>query len=156
MDYVYLPIQSGFRIRKSTMISVLNDIIAAENGNVDMREIGAKYGLSRYERHAVEDFLQKYLVFDKYEMYKSYKTLAEGILEIIEAGAFKDLKTNMPKNKNDNSFELIKVSILLLQMKLGINFPLAAKIFNRLDERGLIVRDENGSYFNLGASNYEE
>lgn len=56
MDYVYLPIQSGFRIRKSTMISVLNDIIAAENGNVDMREIGAKYGLSRYERHAVEDF----------------------------------------------------------------------------------------------------
>ena len=45
MDYVYLPIQSGFRIRKSTMISVLNDIIAAENGNVDMREIGAKYGL---------------------------------------------------------------------------------------------------------------
>ena len=57
MDYVYLPIQSGFRIRKSTMISVLNDIIAAENGNVDMREIGAKYGLSRYERHAVEDFL---------------------------------------------------------------------------------------------------
>ena len=39
MDYVYLPIQSGFRIRKSTMISVLNDIIAAENGNVDMREI---------------------------------------------------------------------------------------------------------------------
>ena len=66
MDYVYLPIQSGFRIRKSTMISVLNDIIAAENGNVDMREIGAKYGLSRYERRAVEDFLQKYLVFDKY------------------------------------------------------------------------------------------
>ena len=61
MDYVYLPIQSGFRIRKSTMISVLNDIIAAENGNVDMREIGAKYGLSRYERHAVEDFLQKFL-----------------------------------------------------------------------------------------------
>ena len=150
MDYVYLPIQSGFRIRKSTMISVLNDIIAAENGNVDMREIGAKYGLSRYERRAVEDFLQKYLVFDKYEMYKSYKTLAEGILEIIEADAFKDLKTNTSKNKK------VKISISLLQMKLGVNFPLAAKIFDRLDERGLIIRDENGSYFDLGAPINEE
>lgn len=150
MDYVYLPIQSGFRIRKSTMISVLNDIIAAENGNVDMREIGAKYGLSRYERRAVEDFLQKYLVFDKYETYKSYKTLAEGILEIVEADAFKDLKTNTSKNKK------VKISISLLQMKLGVNFPLAAKIFDRLEERGLIICDENGSYFDLGAPINEE
>lgn len=150
MDYVYLPIDSGFRIKRDTLIAVLGDIIGSEDENVDMREIGARYGLNRCERRAVEDFLLKYMVFDKTETFKAYKTLAKGILEVVESGAFKAVRTETTEKDGNSDFGPIAISISLLQRQFGISFPLAAKIFDRLDERGLIIRDGNKKYFDLG------
>lgn len=77
MEYIYLPVKKNYKIEKQTMLGILQDIIDTGGGNADMKTIGDKYGLSRDERYAVEEYLEKALVFADSEVYRTFLSIAE-------------------------------------------------------------------------------
>lgn len=153
MEYVNLSTGVGTKVEKSKILLVLKDVIDANNGNVDMSAIAAKHRLNRQERRAIEDYLKKYMVFESGEVYKSYKDLAEGLYKCIE----NDLIENNSKETETTQTGIGPISISLLQRRFELGYPAAAKIIERLDECGLLMRTpDKRLYFNLGTPNTEK
>ena len=67
MECVNLPTGVGINVEKTKILLVLQDVIDANNGNVDMRAIAAKHRLNRQEKRAIEDYLKKYMFHLKME-----------------------------------------------------------------------------------------
>ena len=153
MEYVNLSTGFGTKVERSKILLVLKDVIDANNGNVDMRAIAAKHRLNRQERYAIEDYLKKYMVFVNGEIYKSCKELAESLYKCIES----DLFENNSKGTETTQTGIGPISISLLQIQFGLSYPAAAKIFERLDECGLLMRaTDKCTYFNLGTPDAEK
>lgn len=153
MECVNLPTGVGINVEKTKILLVLQDVIDANNGNVDMRAIAAKHRLNRQEKRAIEDYLKKYMVFDNGEVYKSYKDLAESLYKCIE----NDLIGNNSKETETTQTGIGPISISLLQRRFELGYPAAAKIIERLDECGLLMRTpDKRIYFNLGTPNTEK
>lgn len=153
MEYVNLSTGFGTKVERSKILLVLKDVIDANNGNVDMRAVAAKHRLNRQERYAIEDYLKKYMVFDNGEVYKSYKDLAESLYKRIK----NDLIENNSKGTETTQTGIGPISISLLQRQFGLSYPAAAKIFERLDECGLLMRaPDKCTYFNFGTPDAEK
>lgn len=145
MEYIYLPVKKNYKIEKQTMLGILQDIIDAGGGNADMKTIGDKYGLSRDERYAVEEYLEKALVFADSEVYRTFLSIAEAEQRNVTAGKLDESQENAEELNRKEDGEPISIS--LLQRHFSFSYPKAARIMKTLEDCGLIVKDEQGNKF---------
>lgn len=145
MEYIYLPVKRKYKIEKQTMLGILQDIIDAGGGNADMKTIGDKYGLSRDERYAVEEYLEKALVFADSEVYRMFLPIAKAEQRNVTAGKLDEPQENAEELNRQKYGEHISIS--LLQQHFRFSYPKAARIMKTLEDCGLIVKDEQGNKY---------
>lgn len=145
MKYIYLPVKRNYKIEKQTMFGILQDIINAGGGNTDMKTIGDKYGFSRDERYAVEEYLEKALVFADSEVYRTFLSIVEAEKRNVTAGKLDEPQENAEELDRQKYGEPISIS--LLQRHFCLGYPKAARIMETLEDCGLIVKDEKGNKY---------
>ena len=145
MEYIYLSVKRKYKIEKQTMLGILQDIIDAGGGNADMKTIGDKYGLSRDERYAVEEYLEKALVFADSEVYRTFLPIAKAEQRNVTAGKLDEPQENAEELNRQKYGEPISIS--LLQQHFRFSYPKAARIMKTLEDCGLIVKDEQGNKY---------
>lgn len=145
MEYLYLPVKKNYKIEKQTMLGILQDIIDLGGGNADMKAIGDKYGLSRDERDAVEEYLEKALVFADSKVYRTFLPIAKAEKRNITAGKLDEPQENAEEFGRQKYGDPISIS--LLQRHFSLSYPKAARIMQTLEDCGLIVKDEKGNKY---------
>lgn len=145
MEYIYLPVKKDYKIEKQTMLGILQDIIDLDCGNADMKTIGDKYGLSRDERYAVEEYLEKTLVFAYSEVYRAFLPIAEAEQRNVTAGKLDEPQENAEELGRQKYGEPLSIS--LLQRHFSLSYPKAVRIMQTLEDCGLIVKDEKGNKY---------
>lgn len=145
MEYIYLPVKKNYKIEKQMMLGILQDIIDAGGGNADMKAIGDKHGLSRDERYTVEEYLEKELVLDDSEVYRTFLPIAEAEKRNVTAGKLDEPQENARELNRQKYGEPISIS--LLQRHFCFSYPKAARIMKTLEDCGLIVKDEQGNKY---------
>lgn len=150
MEYVYLGTERN-GIPKQALTGILDDVIAADNDFVDMREICKKYGLSRDERYVVEEFLKKYMAIGNSEVFRKFTDLAEMVKTFVVNGEF-DKATESARTNNS----VTPLSASLLQREFRIDFITAVDVIKCLGENGFLEKDEGGySYIKARKKNDE-